>query len=64
MQCALLAITHRVETVRTFDQIVVLENGRVVESGTFDALIESKGELFSMYNAYKSERMRSQNDCS
>ncbi|NMX03992.1 peptidase domain-containing ABC transporter [Mobiluncus mulieris] len=64
MQCALLAITHRLETVRTFDQIVVLENGRVVESGTFDALIESKGVLFSMYNAYKSERMRSQNDCS
>ena len=59
MQCALLAITHRLETVRTFDQIVVLENGRVVESGTFDALIESKGVLFSMYNAYKSERMRS-----
>ncbi len=38
-----LVIAHRLATVRHADQILVLENGRVVEHGTHAALIERNG---------------------
>lgn len=38
-----LIIAHRMRTVATADQIVVLKNGVVAESGTPEALMEQKG---------------------
>lgn len=38
-----LIIAHRLSTVRRADRIMVLERGRVVESGSHDELIASKG---------------------
>ena len=38
-----LVIAHRLATVRHADQILVLEDGRVVEHGTHEALIEHDG---------------------
>ncbi|WP_127480580.1 ABC transporter ATP-binding protein [Nocardioides pantholopis] len=38
-----LVIAHRLSTVRDADRIVVLEDGRVVESGTHDELLEAHG---------------------
>ena len=38
-----LVIAHRLSTVRSADRIVVLDNGIVVESGTFDELMNSQG---------------------
>ncbi len=38
-----LVIAHRLATVVNADRIVVLERGRVVESGTHDSLVESGG---------------------
>ena len=34
-----IIVSHRVSTVRGADQIVVLDQGRVAESGTHDALV-------------------------
>jgi ATP-binding cassette, subfamily C, bacterial len=39
-QMTILIITHRIATTRTADRIHVLEAGRVVETGTWDALLE------------------------
>jgi NHLM bacteriocin system ABC transporter peptidase/ATP-binding protein len=39
--CVLIA--HRLSTVRACDQIIVLEQGRIVQHGTHDALIQSDG---------------------
>lgn len=40
-------IAHRLSTVRNSDCIMVLEQGRIIERGTHDELIEEKGRILS-----------------
>ena len=40
-----IAIAHRLSTVRDADQIVVLNDGRVAEIGTYDELIAAGGKF-------------------
>jgi ABC-type multidrug transport system fused ATPase/permease subunit len=40
-------IAHRLSTVRKADVIVVLRQGRIVEHGAFDALVEVPGGVFA-----------------
>lgn len=42
-------IAHRLSTVRNSDAIMVLENGRIIERGTHDSLIEDKGVYYKLY---------------
>lgn len=42
----MIIIAHRLSTVRFADRIVVMENGRIIENGTFSELI-AKGEKFA-----------------
>jgi ATP-binding cassette, subfamily B, bacterial len=44
-------IAHRLSTVRAADMIVVLENGRIIETGNHDALIERQGAYAGMYRS-------------
>jgi ATP-binding cassette subfamily B protein len=39
-----IAIAHRLATLRNFDRIVVLKNGRIVEDGAPQALVQRQGE--------------------
>ena len=42
-------IAHRLSTVRNSDCIMVLEQGKIIERGTHDQLIEEKGKYYQLY---------------
>ncbi len=42
-------IAHRLSTVKNSDCIMVLEQGRIIERGTHDELIEAKGRYYQLY---------------
>lgn len=42
-------IAHRLSTVKNSDCIMVLEQGRIIERGTHDDLIEQKGRYYQLY---------------
>lgn len=46
---ATILISHRLSTVKMADRIYVLDDGRIVESGTHDQLIRVGGRYESMY---------------
>jgi ATP-binding cassette subfamily B multidrug efflux pump len=42
-------IAHRLSTVRNSDAIMVLDHGNIIERGSHDELIASKGTYYSLY---------------
>ncbi len=44
-------IAHRLSTIREADLILVMENGAIVEKGTHEELIKSRGAYWRLYNS-------------
>lgn len=42
-------IAHRLSTIRNADCIMVLENGRIIERGNHEQLLEEKGRYYQLY---------------
>jgi len=51
-----ILIAHRLSTIMHADRIFVLERGRVIESGSHDALLEQKGLYYAMWRQQIGER--------
>jgi len=49
-RCTILVIAHRLSTIEMADEILVMENGRIVERGTYDELLKNAG-TFARYHA-------------
>mgnify|MGYP002612612655 CR=1 FL=1 len=46
-----IIIAHRLSAVKRCDNIIVINNGRVTESGNHNELMEMQGEYYALYNA-------------
>ena len=47
-----IMIAHRLSTVKDVDKIYVVDNGRIVEEGSHDALVENKGLYSRMWDEF------------
>lgn len=47
-----IVVTHRLDApiMRQYDEILVLHNGKIEETGTFEELLEQKGYFYSLYH--------------
>ena len=52
-----LIVAHRLSTVRYADQILVIEDGSVVERGTHDELVAAEGRYFELYREWEETGM-------
>ena len=43
LKCTRIVVAHRLSTIRNCDRILVLDEGRIIEDGTYDQLIEQGG---------------------
>jgi len=47
-----ILIAHRLSTVKSADRIIVMRDGRIIEEGNHDGLLEQQGHYAELYNTY------------
>ena len=50
-----IIITHRIYNLLDFDKIIVLEDGKIVETGTHGSLLKNKGFYYDLYEQQQME---------
>ena len=57
---SMLVVAHRLSTIQNADQIIVLQHGKVIETGTHQSLLKLKGYYHKLYllqfNKYNLEK--------
>ncbi|MEZ5037432.1 MAG: ABC transporter ATP-binding protein [Chitinophagales bacterium] len=54
-QKTVVFITHRIFAVMSFDKIIVLDDGQIVEQGTHQTLMDLKGDYYDLYQTQLQE---------
>ena len=49
----LIIITHRLETIKKVNQVLVLSNGEIKETGTYQELLNKKDYFYNLVNSKK-----------
>lgn len=49
----IINVAHRLSTVQKANRILVLSYGKIVEDGTFDELMQHKGDFYELWNHQK-----------
>ena len=57
MNSTTIFITHRLELCKNVDHVFVMDEGSVVESGTFESLMHNESYFFKLYHANLEEEM-------
>lgn len=52
----MLVVAHRLSTIQHADNIIVLQNGEVIESGNHQALLKKRGHYYKLYQLQFEER--------
>jgi ATP-binding cassette subfamily B protein len=52
-------IAHRLSTIKRADRILVIENGRIIESGSHHQLLQAKGKYYRLYTQQFRRQMES-----
>ncbi|MYD43209.1 MAG: ABC transporter ATP-binding protein [Gammaproteobacteria bacterium] len=52
-----ILITHRLSTIRNADQIAFLSDGKIVESGTHESLLEEGGHYFNFVSRHETDNV-------
>ena len=48
-------ISHRISALQDADKIIVIDQGKIIEEGTHDDLLESRGLYWDLYEKQKLE---------
>ncbi len=51
-----IVIAHRLSTIKNADRIIVMQNGRLVEEGTHESLLEQHGVYEGLYTMQYADR--------
>jgi len=50
-----IIIAHRLSTLRDVDKIVIIDEGKIIEEGSFEQLLKKKGKFYELYNLQKNK---------
>jgi len=57
-----IIIAHRISTIQDANQIIVMDNGRIIEQGTHDDLVDLKGVYYKMVQKQQLEKIIGEQD--
>ncbi|MBF1355042.1 MAG: peptidase domain-containing ABC transporter [Mogibacterium diversum] len=58
----ILIVAHRLSTIRNCDKIIVLSEGKIVEQGTHEELLDKRGEYYCLWELQQGEKTIKEGD--
>jgi ABC-type multidrug transport system fused ATPase/permease subunit len=49
----LIAVVHRLDIIKNYDRVAVMKDGKIIEMGTYDKLVDQQGVLFELISGKK-----------
>ena len=53
LKCTRIVIAHRLSTIKHCDRIIYMEDGKITEDGTYEELMEKKGQFYNLVERQK-----------